>query len=88
MSQEGLLRPGIAQIRVLDMEEALKHYTDIIGLHLVSREDDGRAYLKGYDEFHRHSVVLREADEAGIDLFAFKADGQESVDGFRKRLED
>ncbi len=88
MSQEGLLRPGIAQIRVLDMEEALKHYTDIIGLHLVSREEDGRAYLKGYDEFHRHSVVLREADEAGIDLFAFKADGQESVDGFRKRLEE
>ncbi len=87
MSQEGLLRPGIAQIRVLDMDEAITHYVDRIGLDLVSKEEDGRVYLKGYDEFHRHSIVLREADTAGIDLFAFKADSQQSVDDYRKRIE-
>ncbi|WP_434290040.1 catechol 2,3-dioxygenase [Celeribacter sp. SCSIO 80788] len=88
MSQEGLLRPGIIQLRVLDMDEAITHYRDRIGLDFVSQEADGRVYLKAYDEFHRHSVVLREADSAGIDFFAFKADGQESVDEFRKRIED
>nr|BAH89314.1 catechol 2,3-dioxygenase [uncultured bacterium]BAH89757.1 catechol 2,3-dioxygenase [uncultured bacterium]BAH89950.1 catechol 2,3-dioxygenase [uncultured bacterium] len=88
MSQEGLLRPGIAQIRVLDMEESITHYTKYLGLELVGIEADGRAYLRGFDEFHRHSVVLREADQAGIDYFAFKADGQGAVDAFRKRLED
>jgi len=87
MSQEGLLRPGIAQLRVLDLDEAIKHYVDHVGLELVSREDDGRVYLKCFDEFHRHSLVLREADQAGIDFFAFKADGQAAVDGFRKRIE-
>lgn len=87
MSQEGLLRPGIAQLRVLDMEEAIKHYVEYVGLELVSREADGRVYLKCFDEFHRHSVVLREADQAGIDFFAFKADGQEAVDAYRKRIE-
>lgn len=88
MSQEGLLRPGIAQLRVLDMEESIKHYTEYLGLELVSIEEDGRAYLRGFDEFHRHSTVLREADTAGIDFFAFKADGWDAVEGFRKRLED
>ncbi|SFJ57200.1 catechol 2,3-dioxygenase [Celeribacter neptunius] len=88
MSQEGLLRPGIIQLRVLDMDEAITHYRDRIGLDLVSTEADGRVYLKAFDEFHRHSVVLREADSAGIDFFAFKADGQDAVDGFRKRVED
>ncbi|TNE67694.1 MAG: catechol 2,3-dioxygenase [Rhodobacteraceae bacterium] len=88
MSQEGLLRPGIIQLRVLDMDEAIIHYRDRIGLDFVSQEADGRVYLKAFDEFHRHSVVLREADSAGIDFFAFKADGQEAVDGFRKRIEE
>jgi catechol 2,3-dioxygenase len=88
MSQEGLLRPGIAQLRVLDMEESVKHYVEYIGLELVGTGDDGRVYLRGYDEFHRHSVVLREADKAGIDFFAFKADGWAKVEEFRKRLED
>ncbi|NVK47038.1 MAG: catechol 2,3-dioxygenase [Rhodobacteraceae bacterium] len=88
MSQEGLLRPGIIQLRVLDMEESLTHYRDRIGLDYVSTGEDGRVYLKAFDEFHRHSVVLREADSAGIDFFAFKADGQAAVDGFRKRIED
>ncbi|MDF1802082.1 catechol 2,3-dioxygenase [Thalassovita sp.] len=88
MSQEGLLRPGIAQIRVLDMEESITHYVDRIGLNFVSKEADGRVYLKGYDEFHRHSIVLREADTAGIDFFAFKADSQDSVDQYRKRIEE
>ena len=87
MSQEGLLRPGIAQLRVLDMEESVRHYVEYIGLELVGTGDDGRVYLRGYDEFHRHSVVLREADQAGIDFFAFKADSQESVERFRKNLE-
>lgn len=88
MSQEGLLRPGIVQLRVLDMEESITHYEKRLGLQLVSQEADGRVYMKGYTEFHRHSVVLRPADEAGIDFFAFKADSQASVDAYRKRIED
>ncbi|HVY99075.1 MAG TPA: catechol 2,3-dioxygenase [Dongiaceae bacterium] len=88
MSQQGLLRPGIIQIRVLDVDEAITHYCDRVGLELVSREKDGRVYLRCFDEFHRHSVVLREADRAGLDFFAFKADCQASVEEFRKRLEN
>lgn len=88
MAQVGLLRPGMTQIRVLDIDEALKHYVDRIGLNEVSRGEDGRVYLKGYDEFDRHSVVLRPADEAGIDFFAFKSLDAESLENFRQRVID
>ncbi len=78
MALNGVLRPGIAQLRVLDMDAAIKHYVEIVGLDVVSTGDDGRVYLKAWDEFDRHSVILRKADTAGIDLFAFKVDSDAS----------
>jgi len=45
MALKGVLRPGYIQIRVTDLDTALKHYVDRVGLHEVSREADGRVYL-------------------------------------------
>src|SRR5258708_25035741 len=72
MALRGVLRPGYIQIRVTDLDAALKHYVDRIGLHEVSREPDGRVYLRAWDEFDRHSVVLRPADMPGMDYVGFK----------------
>nr|WP_321398038.1 catechol 2,3-dioxygenase [Emcibacter sp.] len=82
----GVLRPGFAQIRVLDMEEALVHYRDRIGLDVVDTGDDGRVYLKAYDEFDRHSIVLREADTAGLDVMAFKVLDEHTLTELENRL--
>jgi len=88
MAQRGVLRPGFVQIKVLDMDAAIAHYRDHMGLDLVGIEADGRAYFKAYDEFDRHSVVLREADAPGIDVMAFKVYCDEDLDVFAKRLND
>ena len=72
MAMTGVLRPGFIQLRVLDMDEAVTHYVDRLGMIEACRGDDGRVYLKTYDEFDHHSVVLREADRAGMDVFAFQ----------------
>ena len=69
----GTLRPGLVQLRVLDLDETLDFYVNILGLNEVGRTADGRVMLKGFDEFDHHSVVLRKADEAGLDYVAFKA---------------
>ena len=66
MAMTGVLRPGYIQIRVLDMDAAVTHYVDRIGLNMVSRGNDGRVYLKGWDEFDRHSIILRPADTPGM----------------------
>jgi len=87
MAVTGVLRPGFIQIRVLDMDKALTHYVDRVGLDLVSREADGRVYLKAFDEFDRHSIILRQADTAGIDMMAFKVASAGDLETFQARLD-
>ena len=56
---KGVMRPGHVQLRVLDMDEAVKHYRDLLGLIEVNRDESGRVYLKGWTETDKFSVVLR-----------------------------
>jgi catechol 2,3-dioxygenase len=84
--KKGVMRPGHVQIRVLDMEEAVVHYRDRIGLIEVDRDGDGRVYLKGWTEVDKFSVVLREADEAGMDFMGFKVLSAEVMNTLKAEL--
>ncbi len=88
MALKGVLRPGYIQIRVLDMDAAIKHYVDHVGLYEVSREPDGRVYLRAWDEFDRHSVILRRADMPGMDYVGFKVASDADLDSFHHRIEE
>jgi len=68
----GVMRPGHVQIRVLDLDAAVRHYRDRLGLVEVDRDGEGRVYLKGWTEVDKFSIVLRETDRAGCDFTAFK----------------
>lgn len=72
MAMTGVLRPGHAQIRVLDLEEALHFYRNVLGLVETGKDASGRHYFKGWDERDHHSVIIRQADRAGIDFFGFR----------------
>ena len=43
------LRPGLIQLKVLDLDKTLNFYKDILGLDEVGRTSDGRVMLKAYD---------------------------------------
>jgi catechol 2,3-dioxygenase len=87
MALTGVLRPGHVQVRVLDLEADVKLYRDVIGLEETGRDSYGRVYLKAWDERDHHSVVLRQADHAGLDLMGFKVDSLASLDKFEKDLQ-
>lgn len=74
MALTGVLRPGHVQLRVLDLEAAVRHYGEVLGLWETARDDQGRVYFKAWDEHDHHSVVLREADTAGMDFMGFRVD--------------
>lgn len=74
MALTGVLRPGHVQIRVLDLEQAVKHYTEVLGLIETARDRKGRVFLKAWDEHDHHSVVLREANEPGMDYMGWRVD--------------
>ena len=77
--RKAVMRPGHVQTRVLDIEEAVTHYRDRIGLIEVQRDEQGRVYLKGWTEVDAWSVVLRPAEEAGIDFMGFKVTDEETL---------
>lgn len=70
--RKGVLRPGHVQIRVMDMQQALRHYVELVGLIQTHQDAQGRVYLKGWTETERFSVVLVEAAEPGMDFTGFK----------------
>ncbi|MCK6545701.1 catechol 2,3-dioxygenase [Myxococcota bacterium] len=80
MAMTGVLRPGHAQIRVLDMKDSVRFYRDVLGLIEQGQDTQGRVYFKAWDERDHNSVVLREAKTAGIDFFAFKVDSKKTLD--------
>ena len=87
MAFHSTVRPGLIQIRVLDLDKTLKFYTDILGLDEVGRTSDGRVMLKCYDEFDHHSVVLRKADKAGLDYVGFKVLTAAQLEEIRDKTE-
>nr|WP_220495606.1 catechol 2,3-dioxygenase [Oceanospirillum sediminis] len=84
----GVLRPGHVQIRVLDLEESVHFYGDVMGLVETGRDSDGRVYFKCWDERDHHSLVLRESDQAGIDFFGFKVLDNTSLEQLEVRLKE
>ncbi len=86
--EKGVIRPGHVQIRVLNLEEALTHYRDLLGLIETGRDEQGRAYLKGWTEVDKFSVVLHEADSAGMDFMGFKVTDNATLDTLKQALID
>jgi catechol 2,3-dioxygenase len=86
MAISGVMRPGIIQVKVLDMPAAVEHYTQRIGFHQVAEGPDGRVYLKSADEFDHHSIVLRRADRAGYDFVAFKVKTEADLIRYEERI--
>ncbi len=88
MAFTGIMRPGHVQLRVLDIDEALTHYCDNMGLIETDRDDQGRVYLKCWDEIDKFSVVLEPSDRAGMDHMAFKVATEQDLSRFESRVKD
>lgn len=87
MALEGVMRPGHAQIRVLELDKAIHFYRDVLGLVETGRDASGRVYFKCWDERDHSSIILREAETAGLDFMAFKVRDEATLDGFKTKLE-
>lgn len=86
MALTGVLRPGHAALRVLDLEEGVDFYKNVLGLIETGRDKQGRVYFKAWDERDHNSVILRQADKAGIDFFAFKVADKPTLDKLNSDL--
>ena len=88
MALTGVLRPGHVALRVLDLAEAVKHYKEVVGLTETGRDSKGRVYFKAWDEADHHSVVLRQAESAGMDYMGWKVDSNASLERLAGKLKE
>ena len=88
MAIKGIMRAGSVQLRVKEMGPAVRHYTEVLGLIKSHEGNDGRVYLKAWDEHDHHSVVLREAETAGMDHMAFKVSDNDALLGLEHALKN
>ncbi|WP_201317757.1 catechol 2,3-dioxygenase [Paenibacillus sp. EPM92] len=82
----GIMRIGRVELRVLDLEKSVEYYTKVIGMEETGRSD-GRVYLKAWDEYDHHSLILKQADHPGLDHFAFKVKNDVVLKDLEKKVE-
>ncbi|HEX6595234.1 MAG TPA: catechol 2,3-dioxygenase [Bacillota bacterium] len=82
----GIMRIGRIEIRVLDLEESTNYYTNVIGLEETGR-CDSRVYLKAWDEYDHHSIILQKSDRAGMDHLAFKVKDIFELEKLERKVE-
>ena len=83
----GVLRIGHANLRVMDMDAALAHYENVLGLKVVLRDAAGKVYLKCWDEWDKYSLILTPSDRAGLDHVAYKVKNDADLDQLQARIE-
>ncbi|MET0871838.1 MAG: VOC family protein, partial [Paeniglutamicibacter terrestris] len=74
-----ILRCAYAELVVTDLAASRKFYVDVLGLH-VSYEDDTQIYLRSFEEFIHHNLVLTLGPVAALKAMAFRVRSNEEVD--------
>lgn len=78
------MRLGYVHVRVTDLDAARSHYSDTLGMHEVAQEP-GRLYLKAWDEWDHHSVVLEEGG-VGLVKLGYKVETSADLDAIEQRV--
>jgi catechol 2,3-dioxygenase len=79
-----IMRLGYVHVRVTDIGAARSHYSDTLGLKVMAEEPD-KLYLKGWDEYDHHSVVLEEGGVGAV-KFGYKVAKAGDLDQYEKAL--
>jgi catechol 2,3-dioxygenase len=80
----GVMRLGYVHARVTDLEEARSHYTGTLGMRTVEEAPD-KLWLKSWDEWDHHSVVLEEGG-VGLVKLGYKVRTEEDLATFERNL--
>lgn len=80
----GVMRLGYVHIRQTDLPGGVNYYTNTLGMKVTHEDDLGRVYLKAWDEYDHHSVVL-ERDGVGLVKLGYKCESSDDLSEFERR---
>jgi catechol 2,3-dioxygenase len=76
-----------AELRVTDLERSRAFFTDVLGL-FVSDEDDRHVYLRAWQDWDHHTLLLTQAEESGLGHLAWRVTGPDDLGAFERELRD
>jgi len=80
-----IAKAGSINLGTKDLAASLRFFGDILGMEVVEQQQ-GVAYLRGYQELQHHSLVLTEQDEAVVNALSFRVQRPEDVERFHDEL--
>lgn len=78
---------GHASINVTNLEKSTWFFTEVLGLH-VSAEEEGKVYLRAWQDWDHHTLILNEAEESGLDHFGWRVNSEKALYAYEKFLQD
>jgi catechol 2,3-dioxygenase len=82
-----IVRSAYVDLVVTDLERARRWWVDLIGFH-VQDEEPGVLYLRGYEEFVHHSVVLRQGPQSACRRMGFRVRTPDDLDKAERFFSD
>jgi catechol 2,3-dioxygenase len=77
---------GHCEIQVPDLEESKKFFVGVLGL-TMSHEDDKHVYLRAWQDFEHHTLILTEGAERGVGHIAFRVAAPGDLEQFSDHFE-
>lgn len=69
------------------LEDSLEFFTKLLGMSIVHREGDS-VYLRAYEDVYRFSLILTQAEEAGMGFSAFRTSSPQALERRVKAIEE
>jgi catechol 2,3-dioxygenase len=69
---------GHAELRVTDLQASRAFFTDVMGL-FVTAESDHQVYLRAWQDFDHHTLLLTQAEDSGLGHLAWRVSGPEDL---------
>lgn len=82
----GVMRIGHVSLKVMDIDAAVKHYENVLGLKTTMKDKEGNVYLKCWDEWDKYSLVLTPSDRAGMNHMAYKVERDAELDELHTKI--
>lgn len=74
-----ILRCAYMELVVTDLAASRNFYVDVLGL-IVTEEDENAIYLRTFEEFIHHNLVLRQGPVAGVAAFSYRVRSPKDLD--------
>ncbi len=79
MKAPDVIRSAYAELIVSDLAASRQFYVDVLGL-VVTHEDDDAIYLRAFEEYLHHSLILRKGPVPALAALAYRVRSQDEVE--------